>query len=501
MDKILFAWIGKTDLNAANNKGKDGLGPIAQAVSVRSFSRIFLLCNYPKKDAAPYLDWIKSRTNSKVSITHVSLSSPTNHGEIYEAAEKAVRSVKQKNSKANLTFHLSPGTPSMAAIWIIIGKTKFPAELIEASKERGVLTASIPFDISADFIPDMLRGPDEIIEQLTEGLPPEAPEYSDIIYRGPKMKKVIDKARRVAVRSIPVLIEGESGTGKELLARAIHSSGTLKNKPFVAVNCGAISSDIVDSELFGHVKGAFTGAERERKGYFEAANGGTIFLDEIGELSKSTQVKLLRVLQEKEVVRVGSTEPIRIDVRIIAATNRTLINEVTQGGFREDLFYRLAVAVIKLPSLRDRSGDLSLLVDRLIEQVDRESATEPGYETKKLSAGAKNALLQHNWPGNVRELLNTLRRAAVWSGKVTISKDDIEDAILPMTPVSQSSDDILNRPIGKGVNLQGILSDVAKHYMERTLKETGGNKSRAAKLLGFTHYQTFSNWAAKYNLK
>jgi len=178
----------------------------------------------------------------------------------------------------------------MAAVWIIIAKTRSPAQLIESSAHEGVKIASVPFDISADFIPDLLRKPDDRLERLAAELPPQAPEFSDIIHRSQIMKRVIVKARHFAPRSVPVLIEGETGTGKELFARAIHNASPRSQKPFVTVNCGAIPSELIESELFGHEKGAFTGADKQRKGYFEDANEGTLFLDEIGELPLSTQV-------------------------------------------------------------------------------------------------------------------------------------------------------------------------------------------------------------------
>ncbi|MDI6748538.1 MAG: sigma-54 factor interaction domain-containing protein, partial [Rhodocyclaceae bacterium] len=181
-------------------------------------------------------------------------------------------------------------------------------------------TASVPFDISADFIPDLLRKSDQTLERLAAGLPAAAPEFNDIIHRSEVMQRVIINARRIAPRSIPVLIEGESGTGKELFARAIHAASPRKGKPFVAINCGAIPSELVESELFGHEKGAFTGATATRIGHFEAAHTGTLFLDEIGELPKSMQVKLLRALQEGEVKRIGATSSRQVDIRIIAAT-------------------------------------------------------------------------------------------------------------------------------------------------------------------------------------
>src|SRR5581483_8539743 len=246
----------------------------------------------------------------------------------------------------DLVLHLSPGTPAMAAVWIILAKTRFPAKLIESSRQHGIRTASVPFEISADFLPDLLRRPDEELERLSAGLPPEAPEFADIVHRGAGMKRVILRSRRVAARSVPVLIEGETGTGKELLARAIHQASPRKGRPFVAVNCGAIPGELVESELFGHEKGAFTGATAQRKGHFQETDGGTLFLDEVGELPKPAQVKLLRALQEGEVVPIGSSRPVKVDVRLIADTNRSLVQDVAAGQFREDLFHRLAVAVL-----------------------------------------------------------------------------------------------------------------------------------------------------------
>jgi transcriptional regulator with PAS, ATPase and Fis domain len=199
------------------------------------------------------------------------------------------------------------------------------------------------------------------------------------------MKRVIALARRVAIRSIPVLIEGESGTGKELMARAIHQASPRAAKPFITVNCGAIPPELVESEFFGHRRGSFTGAVSDRKGHFERADGGTLFLDEIGELPKAIQVKLLRTLQEGEVTPVGSSEARKVDVRVVAATNRTLISEVAEGNFREDLFYRLAVAIIKLPPLRERAGDLSLLIDALLHR----STVPP----RIWASGTRNSLL------------------------------------------------------------------------------------------------------------
>jgi len=497
--RVLVSWVGRTDLRAPTESDKVGVGPIAQALEARGFDALLLISDYPEAEVKPFFAWLKQRTGVRIDPFFVKLSGPTNFGEIYEAATKACdRALGDKRSGTSLTFHLSPGTPAMAAVWIILGKTRFPAELIESSKEHGVRTASVPFDISADFLPDLLREQDERLRDGSTAPSPVAPEFADIIHRSRVMDRLIERARRVAVRTIPVLIEGESGTGKEMLARAIHRASPRGAGRFVAVNCGAIPSDLVESELFGHEKGAFTDAKQARKGYFQEAEGGTLFLDEIGELPGPAQVKLLRVLQEGEIVRLGSSKPVKVDVRIVAATNRTLTAEIAARRFREDLFYRLAVAVLKLPPLRERTGDVGLLLERLLGQVNQEAAREPGYKEKTLSAGARNLLLAHSWPGNVRELLNTLRRAAVWSEGATITSEDARDALLPAAPSRLT--EILGRPLGDGLNLQELLKEVARHYLMRAMDESGGNKTKAADLVGLPSYQTLTNWLAKYKV-
>jgi len=500
MKSILYSWIGFTDLKASRGEKNLGLGPIAQAVSKRSFQEVTLLCDVPDSDCKEFVKWLKTFTSAQIQTKKVSLSSPTHFGDIYETAVGVIKeTIESEDSDVELTYHLSPGTPAMAAVWIIIAKTRYPATLIESSIKGGVKVASVPFDLSAEFIPDLLRKPDEKLEKLTAGLLLEAPEFENIIHRSNTMKRVVAKARLIAPRSVPVLIEGDSGTGKELLARAIHKASPRKEKPFVAVNCGAIPSELIESELFGHEKGAFTGAEKQRLGYFEAADTGTLFLDEIGELPLAAQVKLLRALQEKEVTRLGASKPIPFDVRVIAATNRDLIKEIAQGRFRPDLFYRIAVAVLKLPPLKDRAGDVGLLVDRILAQINEDSVDEPGYKYKKISSAAKNLMLQHTWPGNVRELQNTLRRVAIWSSGTTIGLEDIRDAMLPTT---QTGDDgLLGKPLGDGINLLDLMEKLAQHYLKRALAEVNGSKTKAAELLGFSNYQTFTNWLKKYRVK
>ncbi|MEI6206793.1 MAG: sigma-54 dependent transcriptional regulator [Desulfuromonadales bacterium] len=500
MNKILISWIGRTDLRAVKEGETVGLGPIAQAVRVLSFDRIVLLNNFPEAEVKPYIDWLRGIKKVSVSARQVTLASPTNFAEIYEAASGSVQQCSADfGSDIELTFHLSPGTPAMAAVWILIAAGQYPAELIESSREQGVNTVTIPFEIAAEYLPRLREKQDLLIRERFAALPPNAPAFEEIIHQSDPMKRVVERARRVAPRNLPVLIEGESGAGKELLARAIHVGGLTPNGPFVAVNCGAIPENLIESEFFGHRKGAFTGAATDRKGHFVEADGGTLFLDEIGELPLAMQARLLRALQQGEVTPVGASKPAPFKTRIIAATNRNLMDEVAEGRFREDLFYRLAVATLRLPPLRERQGDVGLLIDKLLAQVNAELA---GGSAKSLtlSPGARALLLGHAWPGNVRELLNTLHRVAAWCDDATISADEMREAILPARLTKQGQDND-SAPIVEGFSLPDILGAISKKYLEKAMKQAGGNKTKAAKLLGLPNYQTLDNWLKKYGVE
>jgi transcriptional regulator with PAS, ATPase and Fis domain len=492
--RLLLTWVGTADLKAAAANDAANLGPVAQALASLPFDEVHLLSNFTGADVVAYEAWLKARTEAVVSVHAVVLSGPTRHREIYEAVLATCATVVAgRADRCQLTFHLSPGTPAMHAMWLLVAKTQYPAQLIESSKEQGVQAVHVPFEISAELMPELL---DARLTGLATGTPPDLAKFSDIIHRSPQMTRVLEQAARVAPRSVPILIEGESGTGKELLARAIHAASNRRGD-FVAVNCGAIPHELIEAELFGHAKGAFTGATAQRQGVFEAANHGTLFLDELGELPREAQVKLLRALQEGEITRVGSTEVIEVDVRVVAATHRQMIDEVTQGRFREDLFYRLAVAVLKVPALRARRGDLVVLIDHLLARINRESEQQ-GFAHKKLSPGARNVLSAHPWPGNVRELENTLMRAVIWSNGATISVDEMRNAMLASPGGGRG--DILHQPLGDGLKLPDLLQQVVQHYLKRAMEEAGGNKTEAAKLVGLASYQTLTNWLEKYKV-
>jgi transcriptional regulator with PAS, ATPase and Fis domain len=502
MSRVLLAWIGHTDLRAPESQEK---GPIAEALAALSFDRAVLLSNYTKdadkERVKVYERWLKKQTKTDIVVRHDEFPGPTDYGRIYEAVLGAVAWTLEKYGKnTKLTFHLSPGTPAMTAIWIIVAKTRFEAQLIESSRQQGVVTVDVPFELAAEFIPAAVKQTSEDLARLAEGQRPEEPKFGDILHRSAVMKNVVRRARQAAPFSEPIYIEGASGTGKQLLAEAIHQESPRKGKPFVEVNCGSIPKELFESSFFGHKKGAFTGADRDQKGYFEQASGGTLFLDEVGELSLEHQVKLLRAIQQKKVRPVGATADVPIDVRIISATNRTLLDEVREGRFREDLYYRLAILTLRLPPLRDREGDLGYLIDKLLEKINAEHAGRPGAVQKKLSVAGKNLLLRHDWPGNVRELEGTLRRAYIWSKGATVDDDELRDALLG-APHKKGASEVLGRPLGDGFDIADVLHEVGHHYLTRAMKEADGNKTKAAALVGLASYQTLKGWLEKYGVE
>jgi transcriptional regulator with PAS, ATPase and Fis domain len=500
MARVLLAWIGKADLKAAEVDATGDLGPIAQALAERTFDHVVLLNNMPQDRVAGFERWLRKKTKATVTVRQYPLTSPTHYRDIYNAVTLAVAwTLAEYGQKTKLTFHLSPGTPAMAAIWIIVAKTRFEAELIESSKEHGVAAVDIPFDLAADLIPAAVQKTGEDLARLAEGPRPEEPQFGDILHKSDVMKQLVRRARQAAPFSESMFIEGESGTGKQLLAEAIHQESPRKGKPFVEVNCGAVPKELFESQFFGHKRGAFTGATADHDGYFVQAHGGTLFLDEVGELAPEHQVKLLRALQEKKVRPVGGRADVPVDVRVIAATNRNLLEEVRQGRFREDLYYRLAVLALKVPPLRQRGGDVPYLLERLFDKLNAELGVRPGAVQKKLSVGARKLLLRHDWPGNVRELEATLRRAFIWSKGSSIDESEARDALLALPRAADEG--VLGRPLGDGFNLTELLADVARHYLSRAMAEAQGSKKRATDLLGFANYQTLKNWLVKYKVE
>jgi transcriptional regulator with PAS, ATPase and Fis domain len=496
MKNVLVSWIGQHDLNPSQGKNT-GDGPILSALKeLGKFTKIYLIANYPKKETDKYVSWLESQIDIEIVKENVKISSPIHFGDIHKAADSILEKVTKENKDCSIMIHLSPGTPAMAAVWILLGKTKYNTDFIQSSREKGTQDANIPFDITAEFLPGLTKSSDQKIQDIILSQPTDTSEFNDIITRNPLVHKEIKKAKKLALSGVPVLIQGESGTGKELFAKAIHKASSRNDQPIITVNCGALPKGLEDSSLFGHKKGSFTGAIENHKGFFEEANKGTIFLDEFGELPLSTQVKLLRVIQENEIIRVGETKTIKIDVRIITATNQNLIKKIQDGSFREDLFYRIAIGIITLPPLREREGDLNLLIDFLNKQISKELSLKGKY--KKISIQGINFILKHNWPGNIRELKACLTRAIIWSEGKEITEDDIKESILT---VSNQHDTVLNRNIGKGFILDDLLTEVENHYFDKALLESNQKTTKASELLGFKNYQTFKNRLEKSSKK
>ena len=313
----------------------------------------------------------------------------------------------------------------------------------------------------------------EIENRRLKAVAGERSGYGKIIGRSPSMQKVFDLLERIADSDAPILIQGESGTGKELVARALHFNGPRKDKVFITENCAALPETLLESELFGHVKGAFTGADRDRAGLFEQAHNGTLFLDEVGDTSAGMQARLLRVLQEGELRRVGGDQPIKVNVRIITATNKDLQTEVAAGRFREDLYYRLAVVPVHLPPLRERVGDVPLLAGQLLEQI----AAARGRAAPRIAADVLDAMERYSWPGNVRQLENVLRRISLLAGDATITRGVIE-----------SDEDLGRMLLGRQSPTGPLLSMVKteEEQIRRALEAAAGNRDRAARLLGIS---------------
>jgi two-component system, NtrC family, response regulator PilR len=321
--------------------------------------------------------------------------------------------------------------------------------------------------------------------------PDDEPALRGIIGRSAKMVELYKLISRIAIVDSTVLVTGESGTGKELVARTIHYNSPRGAKPFVAINCGALPEELLESELFGHVKGSFTGAIAHKAGLLEVASGGTVFLDEVAETSPRLQVKLLRFLQDRVFRRVGGTEDLEVDVRIMAATNRNLEQMVQVGAFREDLFYRLNVILLDIPPLRERRDDIPLLASSILEVF----AARAGRPSMRIGPAAMAVLMAHGWPGNVRELENVLERA------VALAVDDeIRPETLPASVRQPAAPPALTAPeLPAGASLDQIVADLEQRLLRQALERTGWNQTKAAHLLGI-NFRSFRYRARKYGL-
>ena len=394
-------------------------------------------------------------------------------------------------SGIDLLHDLKAQNPSIAFIMITAHTSTKTA--VEALKAGALDYIAKPFDIEELKI--IVRKAVERKELEDENIHlrsalEERFTFSNILGKSGKMQEIFSIVQRIARTNSTVLISGESGTGKELIARAIHYNSGRRGK-FVGINCGALPETLLESELFGHERGAFTGAIREKRGLFHEAERGTIFLDEIGETSTAMQIKLLRVLQDRIVRRVGSNVETPVDVRVIAATNRDLSESIQKGTFREDLFYRINVIPITLPPLRQRREDIPLLVDHFIDKF----CTNLGVPKKRISADAIRAIEKYHWPGNVRELENVIERMIALETSDVLTTKSLPDHIL----LGGAMPDVTFDLPPEGISLEEHLDSIMKIFMLKALERTGGVQTQAAELLHMT-FRSFRYYAKKFDL-
>ncbi len=479
MKSILVSWVGEHDLASVEKRRLTGpIATLLRSDFSSVFDEIYLLYTYPEEECEKYFKLLSEL--SSINKIKVSLDDPMDYRNIYLRIVEILNNIKGTKSEVKWNFHTSPGTPAMSSIWILLGKTSYPADLftswVESGKER-VKKLDIPFNIYFDFIPEFIKKEEEKIRSGWDKLP----SFVRIIHKSPEMKKLLDLTYKISVYDIPVLILGETGTGKEMFAKSIHEASSRKGQMFKAVNCGAFPESLIETTLFGWSKGAFTGAEEDGKGLFRECDGGTLFLDEIGELSLNLQVKLLRVLQEKEFQRVGDNKTFKVNIRVIAATNKDIGKMVKGGEFREDLFHRLTIGILKLPPLRERDNDIILIAEHFLKEINLEFNRIEiinNYKEKQFSSSALQFIKSYNWPGNARELYNTIKRACIWLDNDKIYENDIKEAMLDYSNESKHS---IHLPL-KGIDLKKYLLGIEKGFALKAIK-IKGSRAKAAKLL------------------
>lgn len=490
-----FAWVGNTDIsfyrrNASSPEETVETGisgcPLDAALRYRKYDNIYLFLTSQHEFAIPLL---QSHLPGCAKLIQTHLSNPVDYYEIYRISQTYLTQFYR--GKDHNDFLLSSGTPAMAAIWLLLGKTHFPGHFLQTFQNR-CSEIEIPFRMTVDLIPSILNEQD----RRTQQIPYEAPSgFQHITGKSPAIRKAIEVASKAAIHNISVLLCGESGTGKELFAHAIHQTSPRRYKPFEAINCAALPSNLLESELFGYRKGAFTGASKDHPGAFQRVDGGTLFLDEIGECSPELQVKLLRALQPpqgegfsvREYYPVGAEKAERSDVRIICATNRNLLKEIQKGNFRADLYYRIATVSVQLPPLRERKEDILLLADVLRARAVRQfQKDDPEFKDKFFSEDTKKFIENCDWPGNIRQLQH-----AILQGIILCENDQISPEDLGVAMESQDSSPFVEKMLGDSFSLDREVRKFQKYYLEKALLLAAGNKSKAARLLGLASYQRF----------
>jgi transcriptional regulator with PAS, ATPase and Fis domain len=486
MSRVLLTFTGFHDPYSKGLVGQeDQRGPILSLVAEESFDRIILFSTPATQDItlATEKELARIAPETMTEIREVPLSDPTDYRAILTQLRSHIREILDGLCDASFFIAVASGTPQMHASWVLLAASgEIPAKILHVRPPRFVTkdqSVVSEVDLSSDEFPSIrarISGP--------EGMPDEggpdlalAVRQLNIVGDHESIRAPLEVAAALATSDAPILIRGETGTGKELFARLVHVLSGRPKERFVAINCAAIPEDLVESVLFGHRKGAFTGAVRDQQGKFDLANGGTLFLDELAELPLPAQAKLLRILQDGMVEPVGADRPHEVDVRVVAATNRNVAKAIKSGEFREDLYYRLNVGEIMLPPLRDRRSDIPKLA---LQVLDRVNATM--RSPRRLSQDALARLQSHPWPGNVRDLQNVIERS------VRLCRTPVLDAedLLISEPVTHADPlDALPEP-QPGFSLDGFITSARKQLILRAIEIANGNQSEAARLLGIS---------------
>ena len=519
---ILFTFAGNRDpYNPETVKGVFTDGPVLTLLTERSFNavHIFTTANTLLNAQRLQQEIFKRAGDVRIRIHNIDIPDPTDYEALFLNMSARCREILEEYRERQPACFIATasGTPQMQTVWFLMAQSGIvPATLLKITPPRFLRPqqkAVSEISLSLATFPKITSPSPETLDIAATCLRKEKLEAErdelirefsglQMIGRSPALTRVMDTVRAAALYDSAVLIQGETGTGKELVAKAIHYNSARKGEPLIVVNCAAIPETLVESELFGHEKGAFTGATQQKKGKFELAEGGTIFLDEIGDMPLPAQAKILRVLQDKAITRVGGEKTISADVRIIAATNRNLAAFISEGKFREDLYYRLKVIDIPMPALRERTEDITLLVEYFLDHHNSRYRQQ-----KQLSREAMRRILSYSWPGNIRELENAVERAFVLSKGSVIKENDLPPEITSpgsSFPKSSGNTEQPNAPIvtipPDGLELDEHLHNLEKAYYEEAVKVKDGNREAAARLLNIKPHTFRKRAKEKFNL-
>ena len=484
MKNILLTFTGFHDpYSPGLVEGSKQPGPIISLLGTRNFDKVYLFTTPNTVEiSAKTVQAVKENIPSTNAVVlDINLPEPTDYKGIIQGLRKHIPAIVNMHGGDHVFVAVASGTPQMHACWLmLVSAGEIPAKILHIRPPKFV-TPDRPLvseiDLSGKEFPTVRYYSTEDVEGVTDHDIVSLKQKAGIIGDNEALVAVLQQAMALAVSGAPILIFGETGTGKELLARFIHLASGRSQNSMVPINCGALPENLIESALFGHVKGAFTGAHADHRGIFSEADGGTLFMDEIGDLPNAVQVKLLRVLEDGLVEPLGTSQSHRVNVRILGATNKDLQRLVKKGQFRKDLYYRLAMGELTLPPLKDRRSDIAKIALSILDRLNRNS----GF-SKNLTVNALNRLTQHNWPGNVRDLAYCLERSFLLISKHTIDADDllITQPVVYDDPLQAIPDPY------DGFELEGFLSSARKQIILRALELAKGNKSMAARLVGIS---------------